>query len=105
MKNKILLGKCYIGDGENLLFLTYEDLGKRVSELLLMKDDGSIEFLLNDYKSPANEKLYFHPEHQIEAVFRIRNGCDKTVYFTDNYNDIRSFTVKFDNYLQYTRST
>lgn len=100
MENKILLGKCYIGDGENLLFLTYEDLGKRVSELLLMKDDGSIEFLLNDYKSPANEKLYFHPEHQIEAVFRIRNGCDKTVYFTDNYNDIRSFTVNsLHNYL------
>src|SRR5690606_2961369 len=45
-------------------------------------------------------KLYFHPEHQIEAVFRIRNGCDKTVYFTDNYNDIRSFTVNsLHNYL------
>lgn len=33
--------------------------------------------------------LNFSLDHQINALFRIRNGCERVIYFTDNYNSYR----------------
>lgn len=33
--------------------------------------------------------LNFSDQHQINAFVRIRNGCERVVYFTDNYNPYR----------------
>lgn len=35
--------------------------------------------------------LGFNDQYPIEAIFRIRKGCNRTIYFTDNYNSYKYF--------------
>lgn len=44
--------------------------------------------------------LNFSQNHPINAIYRVRNGCDGYVYFTDNYNDYRVINISdLDQYL------
>lgn len=43
--------------------------------------------------------LNFRTAHPIKALFRIRKGCERTIYFTDNYNPYR--VLEIDNLAQY----
>jgi hypothetical protein len=44
--------------------------------------------------------LNFSQNHPINAIYRVRNGCDGHVYFTDNYNDYRVINISdLDQYL------
>ena len=33
--------------------------------------------------------LNFSPDHPIQGIYRIRRGCERTIYFTDNNNSVR----------------
>lgn len=37
--------------------------------------------------------LNFAPTHQVRAIFRLRNGCERVIYFTDNYNRFRVINI------------
>jgi hypothetical protein len=43
--------------------------------------------------------LNFETAHPIKALFRIRKGCERVVYFTDNFNPYR--VLEIDNLAQY----
>jgi hypothetical protein len=43
--------------------------------------------------------LNFNPQYQISGEFRLRRGCDRTIYFTDDFNPIR--TINLDDLNQY----
>lgn len=89
----ILLGAIYIGDGETCIFSVSSD--DMVSEIGIMSEKQSFENAepgnnyktwLNDADSLDEDKLHFKQTHQIQATYRLRRGCDKMVYWTDNLN-------------------
>lgn len=47
-----------------------------------------------EYTSICIDKfLNFSADHPINAIFRVRNGCDRFVYFTDNFNVYRVINI------------
>src|SRR4030067_1488931 len=83
----IPIGKSYIGDGEVALFLSDEVNGN--SEIGILKKDCTYKTYVND--SAQVDKLNFKVINQIDAVYRLRKGCNKTVYFVDGNNNDRYF--------------
>ncbi len=91
----IPIGKVYSGNGELILFLVGPN-GE--SEIGIYSDEGNYTTYLND--SIYTSKLNFKITHQIDAIYRLRRGCDKTVYWTDNLNPIRQYILnKPEDYL------
>lgn len=45
-----------------------------------------------------DQLLNFSDKHPINALFKIRNGCDKIIYFTDNYNEYRVINLTDTSY-------
>jgi hypothetical protein len=98
----VLLGKVYVTDSNFLLFyVSFED-GVRVSKISLFDTiREELKLLVNDKTSPVEEKLNFSEYHQIQGVFRLRRGCERTVYFVDNYNVPRQYCIDKDyNYIE-----
>ena len=95
----IAIGKVYIGEGETAIFSVnpitntseigiYSDkVGYRT---YVPGDNSTKDFGIND--SLSTDKLNFSIKNQIDAIYRLRRGCDKTIYWTDNVNPIRSYT-------------
>lgn len=73
-ENYILLGDVYIGDGETLLFS-------------VAPDESSSEIGIADrecnYTIIANADFGFKVTQQISATYRLRRGCEKTIYWVD----------------------
>jgi len=80
------IGKVYIGDGETVLFLVGPN-GE--SEIGIYNDTYTT--ILNDKNYTS--KLNFKITHQIDAVYRLRRGCDKTLYWTDDINPVRQYII------------
>lgn len=76
------IGKEYIGNNETIIFLVSED--ETISEIGILKDNCQYEVHVNDEDSAPEDKLGFKVTHQIQATYRLRRGCERTVYFTDN---------------------
>lgn len=88
----IPLGKVYIGDNKILIFSVSED--NSISEIgILDTDNSSYEIHVNDSTSTLKQKLGFKKEFQIQATYRLRRGCEHTVYFTDGLNQPRYFNI------------
>lgn len=68
----IPLGKIYIGDNETLIFSVSPD--ESLSEIGIMNDNCI-------YETHVNADLGFRLNKQIQATYRLRRGCEKTVYF------------------------
>jgi hypothetical protein len=91
----IPIGKVYMVNGETCLFLVGPN-GE--SEIGVYNDNGTYTTYVND--SQSTNKLNFRVTHQIDAVYRLRRGCDKTVYWTDNLNPVRQYILnKPEDYL------
>ena len=82
----------------NSTFLNATYIGKNSFCVFLVTPATSIISIVNldrkTYKEVVNDpNLNFNLQHPIEAVYRLRRGCEKTVYFTDNYNVPRYFNL------------
>lgn len=88
-KDFIINNKIYIGKNEVVLFLVSKD--EKVSEIGILKDNNRYVTHVNDENSLPNDKLNFRLDKQIQAVYRLRLGCEKVIYFTDDYNKPRYF--------------
>lgn len=78
----IPIGKEYMGGNETIMFLVSQD--NLVSEIGILKDSCNYEQHVNDAGSDESDKLGFTVEHQIQATYRLRRGCERTVYWTDD---------------------
>lgn len=78
----IPIGRCYIGGNETVIFLVSQD--NTISEIGILKDSCQYEVHVNDEDSLPEDKIGFSVEHQIQATYRLRRGCERTVYFTDD---------------------
>lgn len=76
------IGKCYIGGNETTLFSVSQD--NLISEIGILKNNCNYEVHVNDEFSAPEHKLGFTIEHQIQATFRLRRGCERTIYWTDD---------------------
>lgn len=84
----IPIGKVYIGENRTILFLVSGD--NTVSEIGMLINCKYTK-IVNDSRSPTKDKLNFNIEHQIQATYRLRRGCEDTIYFTDGLNNPRYF--------------
>lgn len=97
----IPIGKVYISDNETVIFLVSKD--NMISEFGILKNNCTYEQHVNDEDSDEEDKLGFTVEHQIQATYRLRRGCERTIYFTDDnrkpryYNFDKPADFKNDN--------
>jgi hypothetical protein len=72
------LGKLYIGENNFLLFFGHPSGNSLICELDI---DCNLKIIVDD--SQQTEKLGFDITQQIDATFRLRRGCERTVYWVD----------------------
>lgn len=77
-RNFVPIEEVYIGNEETLLFLAD---GQGNSMLAIADRNCNFNVILND--SGQTEKLGFSLSFQIMATFRLRRGCERTVYWVD----------------------
>ena len=89
-RNFIPLGKVYIGNKRFVIWSVSKD--EQVSEIGILDIKlQKYEDIVNDKESLPEFKLGFSLSHQIQAVYRLRGGCDLTVYWVDKKSPIRYF--------------
>ena len=84
------IGKVYVENNETLIFSVKEDNSE--SAIGIMDDYGKYIPMIK------TEVLNFKVEHQIQAIYRLRRGCEKTVYWTDDFNPPRQVYWSEGNY-------
>lgn len=80
------IGKTYMSGGEVAVFLA--KLDGTLSEIGILTNNCR-------YTTHVNFDLGFRVDKQIDATYRNRRGCERTIYFTDNWNNPRIYN--FDN--------
>jgi len=94
-----VIGSVYIGDDSVLIFAILNNptnySGPTLSRLY--------EFNTSTCQTKVlltSDCLAFDIAYQIQAIYRIRKGCERNVYFTDNLNEARQVNIDaLDNYL------
>lgn len=79
----IPIGGCYINNGRNVIFSVSID--EKRSEIGITDKNSNYIVFVN---SPD---LGFKLNNQIQAIYRLRLGCEDVVYFTDGKQKIRYF--------------
>lgn len=85
------VGEVYVGDNETVIFLA--SLTDNSSIIGIIRVDGKFEELVNDSQSIDKDKLGFKVSNQIEAIYRVRGACDKTIYFVQKDKKPRYFNI------------
>lgn len=79
----IPIGKEYIGNGQSAVFLT--NPAAQIKDIIAILDDEC------NYTVMVNANLGFSVEKQIDATYRLRRGCERTIYFTDDLSKPRIY--------------
>jgi hypothetical protein len=87
-----IIGSIYLGNNDTIIFSVNPSTSK--SEIGLVSGNCGYTALI---KSSC---LGFSQLYPVKGIYRIKNGCDRVIYFTDNFNEFRS--INLDNLLQYT---
>jgi len=76
--NATPIGKVYIGDQNTLLFLV-DSLGNSI--IAIADRECNVEVIVDD--TDQDTKFNFKTSQQIDATYRLRRGCERTVYWVD----------------------
>ena len=87
-----IIGHVYVEDDEAIAFLAPKDSSfvspfYNWGRIVRIKKDCTVKILL------TSDCLNFKIHHQIQAIIRVRNGCELNIYWTDNFNDIRHINL------------
>jgi len=85
------VGKAEMGDGGTVVFSVSGD--GTVSEIGVLDRHCGYTVYVNDAGSAEGHRLGFGADRPILAVYRLRRGCQRTVYFTDGHNRPRHFDL------------
>jgi hypothetical protein len=80
------IGDVYISDENTVIFSTNGTL----SEIGIIDSDCNYTPIVF---GPETTCLNFQITDQIDATFRVRRGCERTIYFTDGINPVRYFNL------------
>ena len=95
IKDFIIIGKIYIDDNEHAVFgITNHQTGNNSSFVGKMGVKTGIDIFLYD---ADNSIFKFDIKHQITGEYRLRNGCEKTIYWVDGINDVKTINYS-ENY-------
>ena len=72
------IGKVYVGDKNNVIFFAHPE-GHSAIGVLDFKDSLIVYFTDEN----QSEKMGFSISNQIDAVYRLRRGCERTIYWVD----------------------
>ena len=92
-------------DADNNAILLGWVLTNTETYILFIKNDetsiiGEFDPRADTYTTIVDEpNLNFDSRYPIKALFRLRKGCERTIYFTDNKNPYR--VINIDNLAQY----
>jgi len=84
------IGHADMGEGGTVLFLAHPD---GTSEIGVLDRDCNYLAHVNDHGSQPRHMLGFRATHPVQATYRLRRGCQRTVYFTDDLNRPRYFDL------------
>jgi len=87
-----IVGHTFVGNNDVVIFSINEATGK--SEIGIVTEGCQYTTLV------LSTCLALTRLHAVTGIFRIKNGCDRVIYFTDNFNAFRS--INLDNLEQYT---
>jgi hypothetical protein len=87
--NYILIGACLLTDNRIVLFLTNDSN----SIIGIQNTDCTFDVLID------TACLNFDSSKPIDCLFKLHNGCDYYIYFTDNLNKYKS--INLNNLSQY----
>lgn len=82
--SKIVIGHVNLNDGTVALFVYDPDTARPQHEIGIFNGDSCTYTTVL-----KGECLNFSDRYPINAVYRLKNGCDRLIYFTDNYNSYR----------------
>jgi hypothetical protein len=83
----IPIGQVYVGEQEKVLFLA-SPAGNSI--IALVDRECLLTVLVND--TAQSEKLGFSITHQIDATYRLRRGCERTLYWVDP--KVRTYVIE-----------
>lgn len=95
------IGKRYIGNNKTVILSV--SANNEVSEIGILDADCNYQVYVNDEDSPEKEKLGFKIEQQIQITYRLRRGCERTIYFAGKGYPPRYFN--FDKPNQFKKGT
>ena len=81
-EGEVLIGSIILNDDSVVLFATDDDKSK-----IYLQKDCEITTLVNQ------NCLYFRSDYYVNGFYRIINGCERVIYFTDGYNNYRSLNI------------
>lgn len=90
---KKVIGHRLLNDGTTVLFL-YDPDDKTGQHEIGIYDPKQEKY--TTYKASAC--LGFHEDHYVNAIYRLKNGCERIVYFTDDYNKYRVINLDRPEY-------
>ena len=86
----IPIGQVGVGNNETVIFLANETnpLGVGVvNSMIILKKEDSYELVI------SSTLLNFRVSNQIDAIFRLRRGCERVIYWVDGLNVPRYFNI------------
>lgn len=87
-----IIGHCFIGDNNVCIFSTNPTT--HLSEIgIFNTNKNTYTKVVNDGDEKIEGKFNFHLEHQIQAIHRLRRGCERIVYWTDGINKPRKINL------------
>ena len=89
--NSFIIGSVYMVDNRVCLITTD---GKGDDKI------GIYDEINKTFKVILNMDMGLKPEYQIETLFRMKRGCEETIYFTDNLNPVRYFNLSRPELIQ-----
>lgn len=84
--NRVPLGSCYMVDGQNCII--FYNTESKDTEIAIQYDTGQLKIF-------AALDLGMSLNHKVDVLFRIRKGCERTIYITSE--DTKLLTFNFDN--------
>jgi len=92
------LGEVSISNDEKVLFLV--NPSTNISMIGIVDSKCNFTKVIDDANAKDKYKLNFKITNQIKAVYRLRQGCGRTVYWVDGQNPPMVFNIdKVENYL------
>jgi len=79
-----VIGHVYMDDDKAIVFLAGNNSSLSGWGRIVQIDKNCKEEIIL-----TSSCLNFSPDNPIQAIYRIRRGCERTIYFTDNNNSVR----------------
>lgn len=90
---KKIIGSKLLNDGTSVIFL-FDPKTSRPDHEIGIFDPKQYKYTTY----VKGECLNFSSAHYVNAIYRLKNGCERIVYFTDNYNPYRYINLDRPEY-------